>query len=105
MYKPKPVDTSAVILPDELLELTEKIAENVHEVWSQGRIREGWTYGKVRDDARRETPCLVPYGELPESEKAYDRNTALETVKLIVKLGYVIRRETAPAETEEDCHG
>ena len=93
MYNPNPVDTTDVILSADLLELTEEIAENVHEVWAQGRIREGWTYGAERNDEKKETPCLVPYNELPESEKAYDRNTALETVKLIVKLGYRIEKE------------
>lgn len=92
MYNPNPIDTSTINLPNDLLELTEKIAENVHEVWSQNRIKDGWKYGEVRNDARKETPCLVPYNELPESEKEYDRNTALETLKLIIKLGYDIRK-------------
>ncbi len=91
MYKPNPIDTSEIVLSDDLMLLTEKIAENVHDVWAQGRIREGWTYGSVRNDAKKETPCLVPYDELAESEKEYDRNTALETIKLIVKLGYEIK--------------
>ena len=92
MYTPKPVDTSNIELPNGLLELTEKIAENVHEVWSQNRINEGWKYGETRNDERKETPCLIPYHELPESEKEYDRKTALETLKLIIKLGYDIRK-------------
>lgn len=90
MYEPKPIDTSDVILSDDLLELTEKIAENVHDVWAVGRIEQGWTYGSERNDELKTTPCLVPYAELPDSEKEYDRNTALETLKLIVKLGYKI---------------
>ena len=90
MYNPKPIDTSDVVLPSELLALTEKIAKNVHDVWAVGRISEGWVYGVEKDPARKTTPLLVPYGELPESEKAYDRNTALETLKLIVKLGYTL---------------
>lgn len=90
MYKPNPIDTSDVVLSAELLELTEKIAENVHNVWAAGRLEQGWTYGKERDDELKTTPCLVPYSELPESEKEYDRNTALETLKLIIKLGYKI---------------
>lgn len=89
-YIPKPIDTSNISLPEELLALTEKIAENVHDVWAIGRIEHGWTYGSVRDDAKKETPCLVPYNELPESEKEYDRNTAMETLKLIIKMGYSI---------------
>lgn len=93
MYNPKPVDTSNVTLPNELLDLTEKIAENVHENWSVGRISEGWVYGVTRDDEKKTTPCLIPYAELPESEKEYDRITALQTLKLIVALGYKIEKK------------
>lgn len=92
MYKPNPIDTSSVVLPKDLLELTEKIAENVHENWSEGRIADGWTYGEKRDDVKKTTPCLVPYSELSESEKDYDRNTAIQTLKLIVALGYKIEK-------------
>lgn len=90
MYQPKPMDTDSIVLSDDLLDLTEKIAENVHEVWALGRMAEGWTYGESRNDALKQTPCLVPYRDLPEAEKQYDRNTALETVKLIVSLGYSV---------------
>ena len=93
MYKPQPIDTSRVVLPEELAALTELIAENVHEIWAIGRIKDGWTYGEKRDDAKKETPCLVPYNELPEAEKEYDRNTAMETLKLIVALGYEIKKD------------
>lgn len=89
-YKPKPIDTSSIELPEELIRLTEKIAENTHDVWAAGRIREGWVYGEKRDDAARTTPCLVPYSELSDSEKEYDRNASFETIKLILKLGYKI---------------
>lgn len=92
MYIPKPVDTSAVQLPDDLIVLTEQIAENVHDIWAQGRIAEGWIYGPARDESKKTTPCLVPYSELSESEKEYDRNTAIETIKLIVALGYRVEK-------------
>lgn len=92
MYKPKPVDTSDIILSEDILNLAEIIAKNVHEVWSTERIKEGWTYGPVRDDVKKTTPCLVPYEELPESEKEYDRKTAFETLKLLIKLGYKIEK-------------
>ena len=92
MYKPNPIDTTKIALPPELLELTEKIAENVHENWSAGRIAEGWRYGPTRDDAKKTTPCLVPYAQLPEAEKEYDRVTALETLKLMLALGYRIEK-------------
>jgi hypothetical protein len=91
MYNPKPINTSDVKLSNKLLELVEKLAENVHDVWAVGRIDEGWTYGKKRDDEKKETPCLVPYSELSETEKEFDRNTALETIKIIIKLGYEIK--------------
>lgn len=93
MYKPKPVDTSDVSLPEELLALSEKIAENVHDVWAAGRIAEGWVYGEKKDVEKKTTPLLIPYAELPEVEKDYDRNTAFETLKLIVKMGYQIEKE------------
>ena len=91
-YKPSPVDTSDIIFPEEILELTEKIAENTHDVWATGRLKDGWSYGETRDDEKKTTPCLVSYDELPDSEKEYDRNTSLETIKLIIKLGYQITR-------------
>ena len=90
MYQPQPFNTTDIVLPQNLLELTELIAENTHEVWAAGRIAEGWTYGAVRDDSRKKTPCLVPYSQLPEIEKEYDRNTSMETLKLILSLGFTI---------------
>ena len=95
MYIPKPIDTDSVNIPEELEQLMEQIAENVHEVWSKGRMDEGWTYGPIKNELTKETPCLVPYSELPESEKEYDRQTALATIKLIIQLGYSIIKEDA----------
>lgn len=92
MYTPKPIDTDTITLPESLWELTELLAENVHENWAAGRIAEGWRYGPARDDTKRENPCLVPYGQLSDSEKSYDRNTAMETLKAIVALGYKIEK-------------
>ena len=95
-YVPAPIDTSNVELSEDLLSLTEKIAENVHSVWAAGRIADGWTYGEKRNDEFKQTPCLVPYAELPESEKEYDRATALNTLKLVIALGYSIKKEIRP---------
>ena len=92
MYNPKPIDTSSITLSDDLLELRELIANNVHDVWASQRINEGWTYGEKKDSDLKQTPLLVPYEELPESEKEYDRKTAYETLKLIIKLGYRIEK-------------
>jgi hypothetical protein len=89
-YQPKPIDTSAVQLPPELRELTEQLAENAHELWAAQRIAEGWSYGHERDDRARHHPNLVPYTDLSESEKEYDRLTAVGTLKAILTLGYLI---------------
>ena len=85
-YLPRPLNTGDIQLSPELLALIEQIAEHVHEVWAAMRMAEGWKYGPIRDDKRKEHPCLVPYSELPESEKEYDRKTATETLKAIVFL-------------------
>lgn len=91
-YTPTPINTSDIELSSELKQLTEQMARNVHDIWALGRIKDGWTYGPERNDALKTHPCLVDYDELPESEKEYDRNTAIETLKLIVKLGWRIEK-------------
>ena len=90
MYTPEPINTDSIIIPEELEALMEQVAENVHEVWAKGRVNEGWTYGLSKNELTKETPSLVPYHDLPESEKEYDRQTARETLKLIMYLGYSI---------------
>ena len=91
-YVPQPMDTSNVQLPKELDELVEQMSKNVHEVWAQSRMSQGWTYGEERNDTLKTHPCLVPYEDLPEVEKAYDRDTALGTLKLISALGFKITK-------------
>jgi hypothetical protein len=90
VYEPRPMDTSAVVLPVELKGLTERLAENAHDVWARRKLADGWVYGPTVDPATKRHPDLVPYADLPEDKKAYDRDTALETLKLILSLGYVI---------------
>ena len=97
-YAPHPIDTSDITLPESLTPLIEALAENVHDTWAKGRMDDGWTYGPVRDDAKKQHPCLVPYADLSESEKAYDRDTAISTLKLICKMGYRIE-QTKTQET------
>ena len=92
-YIPKPENTDAIQLSAELNDLVEAMAKNVHEVWAQSRMEQGWTYGPERNDQLKQHPCLVPYEELPEVEKAYDRDTAVGTLKLITKLGFKITKE------------
>lgn len=91
-YEPKPIDTSDVELPEEIKQLGEKIAKNTHDVWAKTRMEQGWVYGEHRNDEKKTTPCMVPYDDLPENEKEYDRNTSVETLKLILKLGYKIEK-------------
>ena len=91
MYKPNPINTKDIELSEDILTLSELLARNTHEVWSAGRIADGWTYGEERDDALKKHPCLIPYDELPEEEKDYDRETALETLRVIQGLGYSIK--------------
>jgi hypothetical protein len=93
-YLPKPIDVSDVILDLDLTELREAIAENAHEIWAVDRQAEGWTYGPKRDQDKKETPCMVPYSQLPEKEKEYDRKMAMKTLKLVRKMGYdIVKRE------------
>lgn len=91
-YTPQPIDTTDVELPKELEQLVEEMSKNVHEVWAETRIKQGWKYGEQRNDELRTHPCLVPYEDLPEEEKEYDRNTSIGTLKLIMKLGFKIRQ-------------
>ncbi len=91
-YIPQPIDTKEVTLPEELVELVEAMSKNVHEVWAETRIEQGWTFGPERNDSLKHHPCLIPYEELPEEEREYDRNTAIGTLKLIQKLGFKITR-------------
>ena len=91
-YSPKPIDTAKIKLPGSLLKLTERLAENAHDIWAKLRIEQGWTYGPKRDDANKKHPDLIPYAELADSEKQYDRNTAMETLKAIIALGYKIEK-------------
>ena len=98
-YTPSPIDTSEVEIPSEMIQLVEQLAHNVHDNWALGRLNEGWTYGPERNDALKQHPCLVDYDDLPESEKEYDRNTALETLKLILKLGWSIERDNPITHT------
>ena len=91
-YIPQPIDTKDVKLPDELILLAEEIAKNVHEVWAEGRMKDGWRYGEKRNEVGKLHPCLMPYEELTEKEREFDRNTSQETLKMIIKLGFKIVR-------------
>ncbi len=86
-YIPEPIDTASVSIPPGLSNVMDDIARNTHDVWAKARMDEGWTWGAVYDAAQKKHPLLIPYGELPESEKEYDRNTSGQTVKALLKMG------------------
>ena len=90
VYEPSPIGLDDVELSDDLTELQEAIAENAHEIWAKNRKDQGWSYGPERNDQRKETPDMIPYCNLPESEKIYDREMAMQTLKLVKKLGFEI---------------
>jgi hypothetical protein len=91
-YVPSPIDISDEILDNSIEEIIEVLSKNVHEVWAKSRMDQGWTYGPERSDILKQHPCLIPYEDLPEIEKAYDRDTALGTLKLISRLGFEIKK-------------
>jgi ryanodine receptor 2 len=98
-YIPRPIDTSSVQLPAELAALTERLAEHAHDLWAAQRIHDGWTYGPARNDQLKQHPSLVPYAELTDAEKEYDRITAVGTLKAILQLGYRISAGSTPVGT------
>ncbi len=91
-YDPAPIDTTRIKLTEDISELTELLARNTHDVWARQRMGDGWRYGPERNDGRKEHPSLVPYEDLSEGEKEYDRQTALETLKAIIALGYRVEK-------------
>ncbi len=92
-YSPNPIDTSEVELSTRLSELTERLAANNHDHWALQRIAEGWRFGPDRNDKAKTHPDLVPYEELPDSEKEYDRRSVVETLKAIIALGYRVEKD------------
>ena len=92
-YKPGLPNLTSIEIPEDLETLTELLAEHAHDVWAIERQSEGWTYGRERNDRKLETPDMVPYSELPETEKQYDRIMAVNTIKLLLANGYKIVKQ------------
>lgn len=105
VYIPNPKIIEHIRLPDKLNDLVEKLAENTHDQWALGRINEGWTYGPERNDIKKTHPCLVPYADLPDSEKEYDRRTSLETLKFVISEDFslVPNDRKKVSDTESSC--
>ena len=91
-YRPQPLGTEFVVIPPELQGLVEKLAVNVHDIWADQRLQEGWKFGPARDDAKKEHPCLRPFSELPASEQEYDRRVVRDTLRALLALGYRIEK-------------
>jgi ryanodine receptor 2 len=99
-YRPSPIDVAGVDLCDELHLLVELLAEHAHDIWALQRIKDGWTFGPERCDRDKRHPCLVPYSELSDAEKAYDRNAVIGTIRAILALGFTVQRTVTTAEVQ-----
>ena len=96
-YNPQPIRTDHIQLHEEILDLAEKLAENTHDVWAKERMDQGWCWGPARSDEKKEHPCLIPYEDLPESEKVYDRK--MKTMMMKTKETTIRRRTNADRKT------
>uniref|UniRef100_A0A7N6A988 Ryanodine receptor 3 n=1 Tax=Anabas testudineus TaxID=64144 RepID=A0A7N6A988_ANATE len=99
-FIPTPVDTSQIVLPPHLENVRDKLAENIHELWGMNKIELGWTYGKVRDDNKRQHPCLVDFVKLPETERNYNVQMSSETLKTLLALGCHVAQVNVHAEDD-----
>ena len=95
-YQPRPLDTSDIVLPDAVGEVADLLSKNVHEVWAAQKVSDGFSYGERDDKTLKTHHNLVPYEDLSQEDRQYDRNTALETVRVLLKLGFVIQKKDAP---------
>ena len=91
-YIPNPLDTSTIELPEDIEEIIETISKNTHEIWSVGRINDGWVYGEEHNYNKKTHPSLIPYENLLKEEKAYDRNTSVQVIKCLLKMGFKINK-------------
>lgn len=85
MYTPKPILMKKSELSPEIQELVEKLAENGHDIWAEGKIRNGWEFGEELDKDTKKHPNLVPYEDLSETEKDYDREMVVGTISYLIK--------------------
>jgi len=92
-YVPAPVDCGHIAIPEDVADLIERLAKNIHDIWAMKRLEDGWQWGPERCDVHKMHPCLIDYHELPESEKSYDRAMATETIKVIVALGFRLEKQ------------
>ncbi|KAM8737292.1 ryanodine receptor 3 isoform 4-T4 [Acanthopagrus schlegelii] len=98
-FIPTPVETGQIVMPLHLEKVRDKLAENIHELWGMNKIELGWSYGKIRDDNKRQHPCLVDFSKLPETEKNYNLQMSTETLKTLLALGCRVVQVNPNAES------
>ena len=92
-YVPNPINVDDIVLPEKIAELTEYIAENTHEEWAKQRFKEGWTFAPKTNKKLKQSFDLIPYCELLDSEKEYDRKMAMNTLRVLYKIGYRLEKD------------
>ena len=102
-YEPKSLDLTRVQIPADLINLVEQLAEITHDNWLKQRLADGWRHGQSRNDLLKEHPCIVPYDDLPESEKEYDRKISLGVIQAMLALGYRVESPSSPALSGPAC--
>lgn len=70
----------------------ELMAEMEHGRWIVERLRSGWKYGSKRDAINKISPFLVPWKDLPDKVKDYDRNAVRNWPALFSQAGLEIHR-------------
>ncbi|XP_061097426.1 ryanodine receptor 3-like isoform X2 [Conger conger] len=99
-FIPVPVETSHIVMPPHLENVRDKLAENIHELWGMNKIELGWSYGKIRDDNKRQHPCLVDFSKLPDTERNYNTQMSTETLKTLLALGCHVVQVNVNAEDD-----
>src|SRR4030067_861572 len=102
-YEAKSLDLTNVQISADLVKLVERLAEITHDNWVRQRLADGWRHGQRRDDVQKEHPCIVPYDDLPESEKEYDRKISLGVVQAMIASGYRVESPASPALSGPTC--
>jgi hypothetical protein len=74
--------------PEEI----EKMSEMEHDRWVDERLRDGWKLGPVKDTEKKTSPYLVPWNQLLEEVKGYDRNAVREIPSVLNRAGFQIYR-------------
>jgi len=73
-------------------EEVEVMSEMEHGRWNVERLRAGWRLGPKRDSTNKITPYLVPWKELPEGIKKWDRDAVRNWPKVFAQAGLEVYR-------------